>query len=284
MSTMFSTQAPPNSEAAKARLAHAAAVESVRSRGWRGGLILRHRAFQRLEPSASDLIGGAAALVGLSLLWARLLGPIGQFWRAMFAFWARPLGLDSTIIMVPQQWGAHLHFALPYLSAPAGPITPTMWSVTAVASVVALISTYFMGEEMLPLVYLLRALVLIQSGALVYFAFFSARFPHDIPSYTVGMLVFGVILIGLVPVILAFTFYVFDFSFLKKVGLTLITMAHLTLLVPLQYLLHIWILHHSILFMPILYFAFGPFLDILVFVSLYSWGMSWRTRRDYLLA
>lgn len=259
-------------------------LETIRTRGWRGGLILRHRAFARLEPSASDLIGGALALIGFSLGWARLLGPVGELWRWIFALWARPLSLDGSIVMVPQQWGAHLHFALPYLSAPAGPITPAIWSFTAVATVLAFGATYFMGEEMLPLVYLVRALVLIQSGALVYFAIFSARFPHDIPSYTIGMLVFGVILIGLVPVILAFTYYVFEFSFAKKMGLTVLTMAHLTLLVPLQYLLHVWVLHHSILFMPILYFAFGPFLDILVFVSLYSWGMSWRTRRDLQLA
>jgi hypothetical protein len=40
-------------------------------------------------------------------------------------------------------------------------------------------------------------------------------------------------------------------------------------------MLHVYILQKSILFMPLLYFAFGPFLDVLVFVCLYSWGMSW---------
>jgi hypothetical protein len=286
MTTALTTREFSKPEARNAKLGTALPphLESVRTRGWRGGLILRHRAFQRLEPTASDLIGGALALIAFALLWARMLGPIGELWRRIFAIWARPLGLESTIVMVPQQWGAHLNFALPYISAPAGPITPAMWSFTAAATVAVLLATYVMGEELLPLVYLLRALVLIQSGALVYFAVFSARFPHDVPSYTIGMLVFGVILIGLVPVILAFTYYVFDFSIRKKVALTALTMAHLTLLVPLQYLLHVWVLHHSILFMPLLYFAFGPFLDILVFVSLYSWGMSWRTRRDFLMA
>lgn len=259
-------------------------LEQLRLRGWRGGLIPRHRAFKRLEPSPADLIGGALLLITISLSWVALLGPIGKLWQQIFVFWAKPLGLDFSIVMVPQNWGAQMHFALPYLSAPAGPITPVTWSITAAVSVLVLVGSYFLDEEQLPLMYLLRALVLIQSGALVYFAVFSARFPHDIPSYTIGMLVFGMILIGLVPVILAFTYYVFDFSFLKKLVLTAVTMAHLTLLIPLQYLLHVWVLHHSILFMPILYFAFGPFLDILVFVSLYSWGMSWHTRSDLQLA
>jgi hypothetical protein len=50
------------------------------------------------------------------------------------------------------------------------------------------------------------------------------------------------------------------------------------LFIPLQYLLHAWLLHCSILFMPVLYFVCGPFLDVLIFVCFYSWGMSWQSR------
>src|SRR5947209_7959512 len=106
-------------------------IEELRKRGWRGGLIPRHRAFARLEPSAFDLVGGGALLIAMSLLWVRMLGPLGELWRRMFAWWARPLGLEGSIVMVPQNWSAHMHFALPYLSAPAGPITPLIWSLTA---------------------------------------------------------------------------------------------------------------------------------------------------------
>jgi len=137
-------------------------------------------------------------------------------------------------------------------------------------------ATYRISDEHLPWIYLLRFLALIHATALVYFAFAAARFPHDLSSYTVGMLYFGTILVGLVPPILGFTYYLFDFSFLQKLGLTLLTIAYLALFLPLQYMLHVYVLHKSILFMPLLYFAFGPFVDVLIFVSLYSWGMSWK--------
>jgi hypothetical protein len=52
-------------------------------------------------------------------------------------------------------------------------------------------------------------------------------------------------------------------------------MAHLVLFVPQQYMLHVYLLHRSVLFMPVLYFVFGPFLDVLAFIGFYSWGMSW---------
>jgi hypothetical protein len=90
------------------------------------------------------------------------------------------------------------------------------------------------------------------------------------------MLVFSCVLIGLIPVLYGFTFYLLNFSFAQKLLLTLATIVHLVLFVPHQYLLHVYLLQGSVLFMPVLYFVFGPFLDILVFIGFYSWGMSWR--------
>jgi hypothetical protein len=91
------------------------------------------------------------------------------------------------------------------------------------------------------------------------------------------MLVFSCVLIGLIPLLYGFTFYLLDFSLAQKIFLTSATVAHLVLFVPQQYMLHVYLLHGSVLFMPVLYFVFGPFLDILVFIGFYSWGMSWRS-------
>jgi hypothetical protein len=261
------------------RAAAPAADDELRFRGWRGGRISTHRAFARLHPTAGDLIGSALLLIGFSLAWMRLIPSVTHLWARMFSFWAVHLNLQAPVAMIPQHWG-RIELSIPYISLPAGSITPLTWSLTALVTAAVGAATEFFGEERTPIMYITRALVFLQASALVYFAFASARFPHSLPGYTVGMMVFGIILISLVPAILAFTFYVFDFVWWKKVGLTVITMAHLTLLIPLQYLLHIYLLHHSILFMPLLYFAFGPFLDVLVFVCLYSWGMSWRSRHD----
>jgi len=91
------------------------------------------------------------------------------------------------------------------------------------------------------------------------------------------MLLFGLIFIGLMPAVLGFTFYIFDVSIWKKIALTAVTVAHLTLFIPLQYLAHACILRVSLLFLPILYFALGPLMDVIVFIAFYSWGMSWRS-------
>ena len=251
-------------------------LEAIRHRGWRGGLITPHRAFVRLRLRPGRIVESAAiALLGTAS-WIALLPTVGRFWGHILAFWGARLDLKSEVILVPQGWGSHIHFALPCFGLAAGPASGTAWWITTGVTALAFIASFLLAEEALPWAYLIRAFCLLQVTALGYFAVASARFPHDLPGYTVSMLVFSCILIGLVPVMYAFTFYLLNFNLLQKILLTFATVAHLVLFVPQQYMLHIYLVHASVLFMPVLYFVFGPFLDILAFVGFYSWGMSWK--------
>ncbi len=264
--------------ARRSELQLSSGIESGKQRGWRGGLITPHRAFARLHVGTKDVVACACLTVILSLCWIRILPWVGGLWGRVFVYWTKALQLEGSVVMAPQQWGARIHFALPYLNASAGPPDPHTWWITAVVTLLVFATTYFMSEEMVPWIYLLRFLVFLQGTSLVYFVFAAARFPHDLTSYTLSMLFFGTILIGLLPLILGFTYYLLDFSLLKRLALTAISAGYLIAFVPLQYMLHIYILRKSILFMPLLYFAFGPSLDVLIFVSLYSWGMSWKSK------
>ena len=253
-------------------------LEDLRHRGHRGGLIAPHRAFLRVRPTMADGALSATLVLGLSLAWIRLLPLVGELWGWIFRLWDRWLGLHADILMVPQRWAPRIHFSLPFLALPAGGVNTTVWTVSAAVTLAVFLATQLVSEEYIGWLYIVRAVVFIQGSALLYFAVAAARFPHDVPTYTTGMLAFGVILIGLVPVVLGLTFYMFDLPAWKKLALTLLIMAHLVLFVPLQYMLHAWLLHCSILFMPVLYFVCGPFLDVLIFVCFYSWGMSWHSR------
>lgn len=253
-------------------------LDSLRHRGHRGGVIRMHRGMVHFQVSRADVVHAVTLCAGLTLLWARCVPAVGRLWFAICDYWVRALHLQATVSLMPQHWSKLVHLSLPFIAVQPGPITPTIWIVTLFLTVGLFASTYWLSEDHAPWSYIIRALALIQASALVYFAFDSARFPHDIPTYTMGMLSFGIILIGMIPTVLGFTFYLFDFSLWKKLAVSCLLMGHLTLFFPLQYMLHVYILNHSILFMPVLYFAFGPFLDVLIFVCLYSWAMSWRSR------
>jgi hypothetical protein len=251
-------------------------LEAIRSRGWRGGVITPHRGFVRLRLHPHRIVESALlALLG-TVAWIATLPAAGRLWAHIFSFWGSHLALKSEVILIPQGWGSHIHFALPCFGLAAGPASGTVWFISAAITVLAFAGSFLLPEEALPWTYLIRAFCLLQATALGYFAVDSARFPHDLPGYTISMLVFSCILIGLVPILYAFTFYLLNFTLAQKIFLTLATMAHLLFFVPHQYLLQVYLLHGSVLFMPLLYFVFGPFLDILAFIGFYSWGMSWK--------
>ena len=63
----------------------------------------------------------------------------------------------------------------------------------------------------------------------------------------------------------------------KIPAILLAILVHLAVFVPLQVLVHIWlVLHGTALLMPVLFLVFGLLLDVLVFVSFYGWALSWR--------
>lgn len=253
-------------------------METLRRRGHRGGEIRLHRGIVSFRAARTDIVHALGLAIGLTLLWIAALPLVTEMWFNIFSYWTRALKIQASLAMVPQHWTKVVSVSLPFVGVQAGPISPFVWMATLLVTLAVFAATYWMSEDQAPWSYMIRALVIIQASALVYFSFASARFPHDIPTYAMGMLSFGVILIGMIPVVLAFTFYLFDFSFWKKLAVSLLIMGHLTLFFPLQYMLHVYILHRSILFMPLLYFAFGPFLDVLIFICLYSWAMSWKSR------
>lgn len=252
------------------------ALEAIRRRGWRGGLTTPHRAFVRLRLGPRRVVESVALALAGSTAWIAALPAVGRLWAGIFAFWSAQLRLKSEVTLVQQGWGRHIHFALPCFGLAAGPASGTAWWITTAVTILAFGATFVMGEEALPWRYLIRGFCLLQATALGYFAIASARFPHDLPGYTISMLVFSCVLIGLIPVLYGFTFYLLNFSLAQKLFLTLATVVHFTLFVPNQYMLQVYLLHGSVLFMPVLYFVFGPFLDILVFIGFYSWGMSWK--------
>jgi hypothetical protein len=122
-----------------------------------------------------------------------------------------------------------------------------------------------------------RACLLIQSTALVYFYFSPSTFPYDLTSYLANGLVMGLFFLFLIPWILGFTYYVFNFRIWQKIVLTFMVLVYFTLAFPMQYMFQGLVLSElSLLYLPLAYLIFGGFLDVMMFVAFYSWGMSWR--------
>ena len=251
----------------------------VRSTGAQGGRIDPHRAIATLHLGTSDVIGAVLLTALATALYAALLGALGRGWSALFVWLARPLGLGAVGQRVTTI-ASRVQLAVPYFTAEARTPGWSAWWITLVVSAVAVVLTLRMRGRWLPLAYAVRFAVVVQSTALAFFAIAPARFPYDVGGYVSGMLLVGAMLIGLVPVVLGLTYYLIDVSWSRKVALTVLVMVHLAVLVPLQYALQsVVIVHASLIVMPLCFIMFGLLPEIMVFIGLYGWGMSWRAER-----
>ncbi len=205
------------------------------------------------------------------------LRPIGILWKGIFDVLLPFLGVGGAVETRPLQIpgiSVGMHVPFPGLEAPWP--GPGHFMVVGIVAVGVLVLSLRLPSRFLPLTYFLRALVLIQGVSLAWFALASPPFPYTMPRYAAGLFAAGAILLASLPAILGFTFYIIDISVLRKVLLTVLLIGHLIILLPLQILVHVWLIHQgSLLLQPVLFLMFGLLVEIMVLVAFYGWGMSW---------
>ena len=255
-------------------------IESLRFRGFGGTPIKLHRSIYQLKLHKGDLLIALLLPLVFNFLLLHYLDEIIQGWHILFNFWLDKLMPGSAVSERTVDLGSYLLW-LPFPDLSAGGPDSLLWWATLIVCMLLFIITYFIPTaRLLPLVYMMRAGLLVQGTALAFFAFIPGEFPYDLQSYVTSNLVMSLFFLFMIPWILGVTYYVFNFSLLQKVAITTITLLYFLIALPMQYLFHAFVLHYaSLLFLPVFYLLFGVFLDVMMFVALYSWGMSWRWKR-----
>lgn len=235
-----------------------------------------HRALHRLQFPPSRWLTVLLLPIAFNFIFWLGLNPITQAWRTLFATWLDWLELPaavSTERIALAQWFV---VELPIVSIEARSVDASIWFGTFLVSVGGLVASFLLPKHHVPLRYLLRLAVIVQATSLGFFALAPEAFHPTLTSHVRDGMLLALLFVTLVPWLYSLTYYIFDFSLIQKIALTLVTISYLLLFVPFQYLAHIWLLHHvSLLALPLLFLLFGVTLQILVFIALYGWGMSW---------
>ena len=252
--------------------------DRVRNRGHRGGVIAMHRALARYVLSPSDLITVVLLVLLLTFVWLLLLPYVGHVWVRIMDFGIHNLPLRAQLHVVTYHLGPYLHFEIPYPAMDAILPSARIWQFTGIVTLVLFIGTFFLPQPFIPVTYLGRGILFLQASALVYFAIIPAEFPHTPNSYLEGLFGAGMAFITIVPTLFGFTYFIFQFSLQQKALLTILTMVHLSLFLPLQILAQALVLQKTVMFMPVLYIGFGLPMEVLIIIAFYSWGMTWHFR------
>ena len=252
--------------------------DQVRDRGHRGGVISMHRALAHFRLGPMNVLTSVSLFFAFTLVWLAVLPRLCRFWSHFLAWAVVRLPLHGTLEVAVHRF-RYLTLEIPYLRIYA--VLPSLWTWSLTCFVTLLIfgATYLISSEMVPIIYMVRSVVIIQATALVYFALWPVSFPHTPDSYMEALVTANMGLISVIPLLYAFTYYIFDFGLTKKAFLTLITMGHLILFLPFQVLLQALVLQQTVLFMPVLYIIFGMPLEVLFIIAFYSWGMTWSFRK-----
>lgn len=201
-------------------------------------------------------------------------------WTAVFAFWLARLGIAGSVVG-PTTHSSVFDIPLPHVNVAAALPDSITWLVATAVTAMLWLVALRLRDQYLPLRYFLLFVLFIQLTSLIFFAVAPEHFPHSASGYIDGELKteFGFLL--LLPWGHALMYYVFDFSWPRKIGLTLMTLAFVVVAVPLQLTLHAYVLARgSLLLMPLLSFVLGPTLVVFGCIGLYGWAMSWPRERD----
>lgn len=252
-------------------------IDVLRDRGFRGGRIAPHRAMIGLEVSRWLIIDLVVLPVMFAMAVFVTLEPLLDGWRWILDVLREPLGLPGVVATRVVEIGP-VAVPIPYYTAEAmWPVAADMRTGWIMVAVFAIVGMLLRGRH-IPLGYFLRALAVIQLTAQLWFSLASPPFPYALSLYVAGLLVCGVVILLLSPVLVAFTYFIFDFPLWQKMLLATLLLVHLAVFLPLQAVVHAYIVYNgSLLTMPMLFLVFGVLLDVFVYVALYGWGMSWRS-------
>jgi hypothetical protein len=243
-----------------------------------GTTIRMHRALRSLSFTRGRLLTMLLLPLFFDLVLYFNIDSILHFWSESFTFLIdrlRPEGHLATLTVAFPTGSLDIPFPdLPTFA----PSSFAIWMNIAV-SIMLFVLSGLIPKNLMPLIYLLRAALLIQISASVYFLVSPGGGLYSMGSYITCMLGVGIYLIFLVSPLLAVIYYIFDFPFWRKFVVTTLVISYFIFVLPLQYMLHAIVINSwGLLFMPLLYLMFALLLDTLMFVCWYSWAMTWRPR------
>ncbi len=254
-------------------------LERLRYQSHSGRVIRRHRALHSLQFRRASLVHPLLLLTASYLaLWAGA-DLITAFWSWEFAFWLPRLDLPAVLESQTRSIVGPLAYRVPFPTLVGRPPDlDTLRASVAVCALIMLVSFLTMRGRMLPIGYLLWGACLVQlmSGGLFWLA--PQAFAYSLASHVTNGLEFALVLVFFVPLLLSFSFYVFEYSLPKKIIGTVLIIGGIVLVVPYQYLIHVMLIENcSLLVLPLLYVLFGLLFDIGVFIALYAWVVSWES-------
>lgn len=216
------------------------------------------------------------ALLFTALLWAS--DELLQLWADAINRGVALLDLNGIVVAQELSWANLLANRVLVADIPAAPPTTEQLLTGCLGAAALWLLSMIIRAERTPLRYLLRTFLLCELAALIFWGVLDGVLPYTLGDHIAPSMLMAWFFMLLVPWLHAAAYNIFGFGLWRKVALTLLTLVTMAVLVPLQFLFHVAVIQpYSLMHLPLLYLFGGVLLQVLVFVSLYAWAMSWQT-------
>lgn len=127
----------------------------------------------------------------------------------------------------------------------------------------------------------LQMLCVVHGITLLMCALPGAQLPFDLAQHTRTLADLSVILLLSTPLVLASGYYIVERSWLNRIAATTLILIYQISALPLKLLVHaLLVTQLSSATIPLLFFAAGPALDVLLLSALYGWVITWKMPDD----
>lgn len=263
-----------NSKKSKSRLFN------LRYAGHKGSYITQHRAFahNRLKSSVLMTVFLLPLLATLSLYFLYPL--IMDMWASIYDYWFDVIKMKGEVMWGPVDI---LSFFTVNMAVPVAEARlPTNADLNGTLVFVVLFSLFgvVLSKSYKSLAYMIWMCTFLLFATVIFYKLVPFD-DFDIREHMLGHMALSASFVVLMPWVLGLTYNIFNLGLENKLLLTLLTLCYYVVLLPMQYLLHLYLIYHfSIVVIPLLYFAFLIIIDVMILIAFYSWALTWFSKKE----
>lgn len=253
-------------------------------KGYRGDLLLQHRALRVMPFDRAGALLGLLLAVAVTATYVLLGNQVTQAWVAVCQAWMSAAQLPAAVSTDPAATWPGLDSLWPHVRIALAPPALSLYTLAGQAFVLAgaFLWQASWPDRAMPLRYIVRILVALQAMILLYFLIWPAHFPYRVLDHTKDISTFNALFIALVPWIWWLTYFPFVRSWPKRLASLALVMGYFLVATPVAVATHATLVHLlGSTLQPLLFLFAGPLLDLLVMLALYAWTVTWEAPGDW---
>lgn len=236
--------------------------------------IFYHRSYRKVESRSMPYIALSVLLL-VVLVEAFILYYFPELTRILSQAAATVLGTCVPAELVQITRKQYLFDYVYVVSIPGRYPSITLSVITAIISLTVIYLSVSVKRAIDPKLVWLIFISFILLFSAIFFIFFPEHFPYDLAFFSEMYIKTEVGIWMTIPFILTFALLPFPFRLVEKFGVILLTLAYSIVFACVRYIVFLYLLRSTTyLFMALMFFMLGPFLDFIYIVGSYSLCLS----------